>query len=186
MHIPLVNCYSAHEAVWSQTAGPWIGTRLFLRVGYLSCVDWAVWTSWLLTPADIFNFSLANVCQTMMTELSLGCNCTAPPILAWLENYMGGWQRSAEIKKRHEKKEEKKMITFTFSLFPVYMPDYPYNHNIGYVPECNLTYIWHPSLAVSRCCHFHGNKKTLFMRIQWLLLQTLLHTVLLKCNIAGW
>lgn len=32
----------------------------------------------LLTPAEIFNFSLAHVCQTMKTEISPGCNCAAP------------------------------------------------------------------------------------------------------------
>lgn len=36
MHVRLVNCYSAHEAVRSQTAGPWIGPRLFNSQGGVS------------------------------------------------------------------------------------------------------------------------------------------------------
>lgn len=36
MHVSLVNCYSAHEALWSQTASLWIGPRLFNSKGGVS------------------------------------------------------------------------------------------------------------------------------------------------------
>lgn len=52
---------------------------------------------------------------------------------------MGGRQTSAEIKT--EKEEEEKLITFTISLFLVYMPECADNHSIGYMVEYNLTCI---------------------------------------------
>lgn len=51
MHVTLVNCYSAHGTVWSQTAGPWIGPHLFnseggasVLCGHIHADKWTFYT----------------------------------------------------------------------------------------------------------------------------------------------
>lgn len=63
-------------------------------------------------------------------------------------------QRSAEMQV-----ERQNSLLLLFLLIPMYMPDFIDSHATGDVPQCNSTHIWHPSLGVSRCCHFHGNKE---------------------------
>lgn len=155
--VRLVNCYSAHEAAWSQTAGPWIGPCLFNSKGGVSVLCWQVdflclqrcWIfHWLLSARQWWVKSLSAV---------IVLNPNAEPDL-WA---ISARRRTlAAIRNAWEKKSGgKKMSTLTVIIISLLHARF-HRHPECRQHVCNPIYIWYPSLAVSRCCHFHGNKET--------------------------
>lgn len=149
------------------------------RVGYLSCVDRSIKTTWLLTPAEIFNFSLVGVCQTMMTEISLGCNCIAPPPPPSSGLTGERQQRSAERRNTREMKggEKRSLLQFHYfltALTTAYM---------ACMPECDFTHSSHVSLTDSSCCHILG---IIYEHWKNSIACPPAHPVLPTCSTVGW
>lgn len=120
-------------------APTWGPDCLAFRVGYHTCADGSVWTTWFLMPVVVLNFSLATVCLTM-SEISLACHCGSIPFLSWPQSSVSD---TPKISCR--------LIVFWFIF---------HQFARAHIPDCDSTYVWCVSHAVSRCCHVHGNKET--------------------------